>query len=310
MIETISNSMLRRLDLIEQQIGNTPLMEIEFLRPGNKVRLFAKWEWAQWSGSVKARSAFAMIRDGIRRGLLDEKTHLLDATSGNTGIAYAQISTALGLPVSLVIPENASAERKRMLKWHGAHLIYSPPTGRTDEAQDIARELADQNPEKYHYIDQYNNPSNPETHRRTTSREIFEQTGGAITHFISGLGTTGTFTGVSSGLKERNPSIRCIALQPDSPMHGLEGWKHLESARVPGIFKPGLIDDKLEINTEEAYHIMREAAVREGLFLSPSSAANLAGAIKLAEQLEEGVIVTVFPDAADRYGEVIEQLLK
>lgn len=289
-------------------IGNTPLFPIEQLRPNRRVRILAKLEWHQFGASVKSRAAYRIIRDAIRRGDLSQEKHLLDASSGNTGIAYAHIGAALGIPVTLCLPENASEERKQILRSLGVNLRLTSRTGGTDEAQQVARELYERHPEKYYYADQYSNPSNWKAHYDTTAPEILEQSGFDITHFIAGLGTTGTFTGTGRRLKEYDSDIRLIGLQPDRPLHGLEGWKHLETARVPDIYDPGLADEIRTIRTERAHEVMKEAAGKEGLLISPSSAANLASALELADELDEGTIVTLFPDDGSKYGEVINEL--
>jgi S-sulfo-L-cysteine synthase (O-acetyl-L-serine-dependent) len=262
----------------------------------------------QLSGSVKARAAYNIIRKAIESGQLSRQKTLLDATSGNTGIAYAHIARLLNIPVALCLPENASHERKEILHSLGVRLILTSAFEGTDGAQQIARAMALENPSVYFYADQYKNPNNWKAHYHTTAPEIFGALPG-ITHFVAGLGTTGTFTGTGRRLRELNPDIRLISLQPDSALHGLEGWKHMETAIVPTIYDPSLADANYEVSTEEAYETMKAAYRHEGLSLSPSSAANLAASIRIAEQLEEGTVVTVFPDNADKYSEVIKKLL-
>jgi S-sulfo-L-cysteine synthase (O-acetyl-L-serine-dependent) len=305
----IDTGLIRDVEAIAPLVGNTPLFPIRHLLRKPGVRLFAKLEWQQLGGSVKSRPAFNIIRRAVTDGLLTRDRILLDASSGNTGIAYAAIGAALGLKVSICIPENASEERKLLLRMYGAEVILTSRFGSTDEAQQIARQLHAEYPERYFYADQYNNEANWRAHYRSTGAEVYRQTGGGITHFVAGLGTTGTFTGTGRRLKEVNPDIRLIALQPDSALHGLEGWKHLETAVVPGIYDPGLADEQHPVDTFEAYDLIREAARFEGLMLSPSSAANLAGALKVAGKLEEGIVVTVFADNAEKYGEVIRSLI-
>jgi len=286
-------------------VGKTPLFEIRnlFQKPG--VRLFAKLEWHQIGGSVKSRPAFNIIKDALRNGQLGKGQHLLDATSGNTGIAYASIGAALGIPVTLCLPENASSERKQLLSALGAKIIFTSKFEGTDGAQEQAKALFREEPDRYFYADQYSNPSNWQAHLHTTAPEIWRQTNGKITHFVAGLGTTGTFTGTGKGLRCRNRDIQLIGLQPDNPMHGLEGWKQLETAAIPKIYDDSIADSILEVGTIEAYEMMRQAARKEGLLISPSAAANLVGAIKVANQIEQGTIVTVFADSADKYSEAL-----
>ncbi len=301
-------SLLTKVKSLQQEVGNTPLFRITRLYSKNKVSIFAKLEWEQLGGSVKARAAYNIIRQAIENGELNRNKILLDATSGNTGIAYATIARQLGIKVALCLPENASTERKQILEALGAEIIYTSKFEGTDGAQIVAKELAQKFPFKYFYASQYTNVNNWKAHYFTTALEIFKEVPG-ITHFIAGLGTSGTFTGTGKRLKALNSSIQLIALQPDMPMHGLEGWKHLETAAVPAIYDPLLPDAVMEVSTESAYEVIKQMSVTEGLLISPSSAANLAGAIKLANQIDEGTIVTVLPDNADKYKEIINQLL-
>jgi cysteine synthase B len=294
---------------LQSQVGNTPLFEVRHLFHKQGVSLYAKQEWKQLSGSVKARAAFAIFRDAIQKGVLDQHKVLLDATSGNTGIAYAHLGQALGIPVTLCLPENATAERKEILRALGAELILTSRFEGTDGAQDVARALAEKNPDLYFYADQYKNEHNWKAHYYGTAVEILEALP-SISHFVAGLGTTGTFVGTGRRLKKFNPAIQLISLQPDNPLHGLEGWKHLETAMVPEIYDPGVADASLEVSTEEAYQFIREAREKEGLELSPSSAANLAGAIRVASSLDEGVVVTVLPDNSDKYSDVLKKIFK
>jgi len=289
-------------------VGNTPLMEIKGLHDNSKVRIFAKAEWQQMGASVKARAAYQIMKEAILTGNLHENRRLLDASSGNTGIAYAIFAKAAGIPLTLCIPENASKERKDILHTLGVEVIFTSKFEGTDGAQTAALELATQNPEHYFYADQYNNDNNWKAHYETTAQEILQQTYGEITHFICGLGTTGTFTGTAKRLLEEKPTVKVIALQPETALHGLEGWKHLETAKVPGIFKSELATDMRTVDTLSAYEILRKTHA-QGLKISPSSAANIQGAIDLANQLEEGVIVTVLPDDASKYSEVLTQIL-
>jgi cysteine synthase B len=293
---------------IEKKIGHTPLHHITKLFGKKNVHLYAKKEWMQLSGSVKARAGYNIIRKAIESGELAEHQTLLDATSGNTGIAYATIGRLLGIPVTLCLPENASKERKEILQQLGVRLIFTSRFEGTDGAQQVAKELAAKNPSMYFYADQYKNNNNWKAHYYTTAPEIIESLPG-ITHFVAGLGTTGTFVGTGRRLKKFNPSIELISLQPDSALHGLEGWKHLETAVVPAIYDDTIADQNIEISTEEAYEVMKAAYKYEGLLLSPSSAANLAGAMQVASGIEKGTIVTVLPDNGDKYSEVINKIL-
>ncbi|MBX2889640.1 MAG: cysteine synthase family protein [Saprospiraceae bacterium] len=299
--------LLSRLRQVGQKIGNTPVHHISGLFSKKGVRIYAKKEWEQLSGSVKARAAFNIIRVAVQNGDLHRSKILLDATSGNTGIAYAAIAKELGLRVALCLPENASPERKTILQSLGAEIIFTSKFEGTDGAQEVARELASERPDLYFYADQYKNNNNWKAHYQHTALEIIESFP-QVTHFVAGLGTTGTFTGTGRRLKELNPDIQLVALQPDSALHGLEGWKHLETAVVPGIYDENLANEFLEIDTAEAYEIIKASKQHEGLLLSPSSAANLVGAIKVAEKLETGTVFTILPDNADKYGEVIKKL--
>ncbi|MBK5270188.1 MAG: cysteine synthase family protein [Bacteroidia bacterium] len=302
------NKLIREVNKLSDQIGNTPVHHITRLIEKKGINIFAKKEWLQLSGSVKARAAYSIIRAAIFSGELDGYKILLDATSGNTGIAYATIAKALNIPVALCLPENASAQRKEILLALGADIIYTSKFEGTDGAQEVAKQLAKKYPNKYFYADQYKNDNNWKAHYNNTAIEIYKSFPD-ITHFVAGLGTTGTFTGTGRRLKELKPSVKLISLQPDTPLHGLEGWKHLETAIVPKFYDSSLADENLEIDTRLAYEIIKDAKKYEGLLLSPSSAANIAGAIKVAEQIEEGVIVTVLPDNADKYSEIINRII-
>jgi cysteine synthase B len=304
----IDVDLLAKAHKLRESIGDTPLVPISNLFSKKGVQLYAKQEWMQLSGSVKARAAYNIILKALENGALNSNKVLLDATSGNTGIAYAAISKKLGIKVSLCLPENASKERKDILQSLGVEIIYTSKFEGTDGAQQVARELAEKHPEQFFYADQYKNDNNWKAHYHGTAVEIYSELPG-ITHFIAGLGTTGTFVGTGRRLKELNPSIRLISLQPDSALHALEGWKHLETAMVPTIYDASVADDSWEVSTEEAYEVLKAAAKHEQVLLSPSSAANLAGAIRLANSLEEGVVVTVLPDNADKYSEVIKRIL-
>jgi len=286
-------------------IGNTPLLRIERVAAQlPNVEFLAKAEWCNPGGSVKDRAALAMIKAGLAKGeLLPGKT-ILDATSGNTGIAYAMIGAALGYPVKLFLPYSASQERKRILQAYGAELVMTPGDEGTDGAIRRVRELAAAEPKKYFYPDQYSNPANWQAHYRGTANEIWEETRGRITHFVAALGTSGTFVGTTRRLKELNPKIRCISLQPDGPWNGLEGWKHMPTALRPAIYDDTLADQNLEISTEESYRMVKRLAREEGLLVSPSAAAALIGCIKVANKIpagEHAVMVTVFADSAAKY---------
>ena len=301
--------MAETLTELRSQIGNTPLISFPNIFRKEKVRLYAKQEWKQLSGSVKARAAYAIFRDAIEKKQLHTGKTLLDATSGNTGIAYAQIGKILGIPVALCLPENASIERKDILRSLGAELILTSRFEGTDGAQEVARSMAEKSPDLYFYADQYKNDNNWKAHFHGTAVEILNQVP-EITHFVTGLGTTGSFVGTSRRLKKERPAIKLISLEPDNALHGLEGWKHLETAVVPKIYDPAIADENLEIDTEEAYQMMREVKKKEGLILSPSSAANLVGAIRVASKIDKGIVVTLLPDNGDKYGEVIKKIFR
>jgi cysteine synthase B len=305
---TPDEQLVRQVQLLGPQIGHTSLHRITrlFNKPG--VTLYAKKEWEQLSGSVKARAAYAIFKAAIESGSLNPHKTLLDATSGNTGIAYATIGKQLGVPVTLCLPENASPERKAILHALGANIIYTSRFEGTDGAQQVASDLANSQPHTYFYADQYKNDNNWKAHYHSTALEIINTLPG-ITHFVAALGTTGTFTGTGRRLKELNPAIHLTSLQPDNPLHGLEGWKHLETAVVPGIYDSELADDNQEVGTEEAWEIIKAAYHYEHLLLSPSAAANLAGAMKVAAKLERGTVVTILPDNADKYHDIIKKLL-
>ncbi len=297
-----------QLERTGARIGNTPLLPFHHLQSNPRIRIHAKAEWKQLSGSVKARAAFNIVRHALETGGYGRHKVLLDATSGNTGIAYAAIGKELGLRVALCLPENASSERKRLLKELGAEIILTSRFGGTDEAQEVAAELAHQHPERYFHADQYANEQNWKAHYHGTALEILREVP-SITHFVAGLGSTGTFTGTARRLKEADPVVQAISLQPDVALHGLEGWKHLDTATVPGIYDSSIADRNNEVSTVEAYRVMRQVYEHDGLLLSPSSAANLAGALRVAEGITSGTIVTVLPDHADRYGdELLENL--
>jgi len=306
--QNTDNQLLVKVNQIGKFIGKTPLFPLNNIFQKEGVRIYAKFEWQQLGGSVKARPAFNIIKQATTNGHLHKEKRLLDATSGNTGIAYATIGAALGIPATIVIPENASEERKTILKSLGAELIYTSKFDATDGSQAKARELFAERPDLYYYADQYANDANWQAHYHTTAPEILNQTQGNITHFVAGLGTTGTFVGTTRGLKDLNPTIQAVSLQPETALHGLEGWKDLETACVPKIYDATLADQKLHVTTGESYDLIKRVAKQEGLLLSPSAAANLLGAIQVANGIDRGVVVTVFADNADKYGEVLKQL--
>jgi len=283
-------------------IGRTPLLRLrKFEQPDSSIELFAKAEGQNPGGSVKDRPAKRMVLEGLNSGALKPGKIILDATSGNTGIAYAMIGAVLGYKVRLCVPSNVTHERKRILRAYGAALVFTDPLEGSDGAIREARRLYAGDPDVYFYPDQYNNDGNWRAHYDTTGREILEQTQGRVTHFVAGLGTSGTFMGVGRRLREERPSIKLISVQPDSPLHGLEGLKHMASAIVPGIYDERLADENLGVSTEDAYTYVRRLASEEGVLAGISSGAALAGCLRVAERIRSGVIVTVFPDSADKY---------
>ena len=292
---------------ILERIGNTPLLRLDALTadlPG--VALLGKAEWYNPGGSVKDRAAANIVAQGRKSGQLYAGKALLDATSGNTGIAYAMLGAAEGFPVTLCMPENVSRERKQILHGYGATIVYTDPADGSDGAIRKARELAAANPEKYFYADQYSNRANWQAHYNGTANEIWQQTQGRITHFVSMLGTSGTFVGTTRRLKELNPSVQCISLQPDSSFHGIEGAKHMATALVPKIYDAGLADQNLEISTEDAYAMARKMSRTAGLLVGISAAGAVVGCLKIAHGLtlaqgEEAVIVTILCDSGDKY---------
>jgi len=300
-LPAVPESALRRPLRPLELIGNTPMLDLSGLvgRPG--VRLFAKAEFANPGGSVKDRPALSMVLDARGRGLFAEGRRLLDATSGNTGIAYAMIGAALGIPVTLCLPDSASPERKLILRAYGAELRLTDPLAGSDGAILEARRLVAAEPDRWAYLDQYSNPENWRAHYRTTGPEIWQQTGGEITHFVTGLGTSGTFMGAGRFLREQDAGVRLISVEPDSPFHGLEGMKHMASALVPPIYEPGLADEAREMETERAYAMVKRLAREAGLLVGISSGANVAAALDVALGLESGTVVTVLCDNADKY---------
>lgn len=278
-------------------VGNTPCIEISHSR-SKKVRILAKCEWHNPSGSVKDRAALSMFQHALDHNLLDNKI-LIDATSGNTGLAFAMLGAYYKIPVELALPENASVERKLLLKNYGAKIHFTSPFEGTDGAQNFVKEMMQKNESLYYYPDQYNNVYNWKAHFNHTGPEIWHQTQHNVTHFIAGLGTTGTFCGTTRFLKSKG--VECIAVHPDNPIHGLEGWKHMQTAIVPGIYDKSLADQDVEVSTDVAYAYAKAVFCHLGLALSPSSAANLAAAHRLAKTLDSGTIVTIFPDNAAKY---------
>jgi cysteine synthase B len=287
---------------ITQLIGNTPLLKIRlFEKDFPRVEVYAKAEWFNPGGSVKDRAALSMIVDGEKRGALTRDKTIIDSTSGNTGIAYALVGAAKGYRVKLVMPGNVSAERKALVVAYGAEIVYSDPLEGSDGAILKVRELVAKDPDSYFYPDQYSNPANWRAHYEGTAVEILQQTSGRLTHFIAGLGTTGTFVGNSRRLKEHDASIHTIAVEPEDSFHGLEGLKHLPTAIVPKIWDPSVADEIWGCPTEPAYEMARSVARSEGLLVGHSSGAALWAVRRVAESIREGVIVTVFPDSGDRY---------
>ncbi len=285
-------------------VGNTPLIRLDRLDPSlpANVRVYAKAEWYNPGGSVKDRPALWMIRDGEARGVLRPGMIIADATSGNTGIAYATIGAALGYQVRLSMPANASIERRNTLYALGADVILTNPAEGVDLAIQVIRGLVEEDPERYFYPDQYNNPANPLAHYESTAPEIWQQTDGQVTHFVAALGTSGTFMGTSRRLREYNPQIKAIAVQPDSPYHALEGVKHMATTLyVPGIYDPNAPDEIIIVPSETAFEMARRIARREGLLVGISAAANVAAALQVARQLESGTVVTILCDSAARY---------
>jgi cysteine synthase B len=283
-------------------VGNTPLLRLRrFERADGRVQLYAKAEWKNPGGSVKDRAAVAMVLDGERRGLLTPGRTILDATSGNTGIAYAMIGAARGYPVKLCMPENVTPERKRILRAYGAELVLTDPMEGSDGAIREVRRIYELDRERYYYPDQYSNPANWQAHYNTTGPELIAQTEGRITHFIAGLGTSGTFMGTGRFLREHNPAVTLVSVQPETALHGLEGLKHMESALVPSIYDPRLADVDLRVGTEESYVLTRRLATEEGLLVGISSGAALAAGLKVASTIEEGVVVMIFSDGGEKY---------
>jgi len=296
---------------ILDKIGNTPLIKIEKLMQGLKnVEIYAKAEWLNPGGSVKDRPALRIIETAEKKGKLTKNKSgnhpiILDSSSGNMAIAYGMIGAVKGYRVEMILPENASEERKKVLRTYGVKLTFTNPQEGTDGAIRYVHQLYEKSPEKYFFADQYNNPANPLAHYKTTGKEIIKQTKGKITHFVVGIGTSGTIMGAGKRLKEFNPNIKLIAVEPEHALHGIEGLKYMGSAIVPSIYNEKFLDGKISIKTEDAYEYARKLALVEGLLVGESSGAALWASLHLAKQLEEkgekAVIVTVFPDRGDRY---------
>jgi len=295
-INTIDNNIL-------DTIGKTPLLRLNNITShiNKHVEIYAKLERYNPGGSVKDRAALQMIKDAEESGLLTKDKIILDSTSGNTGIAYAMIAAVKGYKAKIVLPKNASIERKKIISAFGAEIVYSSPFEGSDGAIRLAREIYNKNSDKYYLPDQYNNPSNSKAHYLTTGPEILEQTKGRITHFVASVGTSGTIMGTGRALKEFNSSIKVIAIQPDDAMHGIEGLKHMESSIVPGIYDKNFPDETIYINTDRAYDMVKKIITIEGLPVGHSSGAAMVGALQAVENLKEGVIVIIFPDGGDRY---------
>ena len=293
-------------DSLLDRVGNTPLLRLDSLSREAGVPILAKAEWCNPGGSVKDRAAAAILAEARASGKLPPGVRLLDSTSGNTGIAYAMLGAALGFPVTLCVPANVSVERKRILQAYGAEVLWTDPADGSDGAIRRARALAAAEPARYYYADQYGNDANWHAHYQTTAEEIWFQTEGRVTHFLAVLGTSGTFVGTARRLKERNPSVRCISLQPDSPFHGIEGAKHMATAIVPRIYDPAVADRDLGISTEASYAMVKRLAREEGLLVGVSAAAAAVGCLEVAramspEARRDAMLVTIFPDAADKY---------
>jgi cysteine synthase B len=294
---------LKKVESVLDLIGDTPLVQISRITEGisTGVRIFAKLEGANPGGSVKDRPALRMVQEGLRTGKLHSGKTILDSTSGNTGIALAMIGRVLDYPVELVVPANVSSERKQILDAYGAQVRYSDPLEGSDGAIKLCREILAANPQKYFKPDQYFNPMNPQAHYENTGPEIYRQTDGKVTHFLAGIGTGGTVMGTGRFLKEMNPAIRVIAVEPDDALHGLEGLKHMASSIVPGIYHEEELDEKIPVDTDDAYAMVYRLSQEEGLLVGQSSGAALCAALRVARKLRSGTIVTVFPDFGDKY---------
>lgn len=293
----------RRLGkLVTEQIGNTPMLQIQrIVKLPEKVQLLAKAEWFNPGGSVKDRAALYIIDDALRRDLLGRGKTLIDSTSGNTGIAYAMVGAARGVGVALVMPENVSIERVQRARAYGATVVFSDPLEGSDGAIRMVRRMVAENPERYYYADQYNNTNNLRAHMETTGPEIVAQTEGRVTHLVAGLGTTGTLVGTGRYLKQVNPGVKIVAVEPADELQVIEGLKYLPTAIVPGIYDPTLADTQIAVEAEVAYNVTRQLAREEGLFVGFSAGAAMYAAVKVARSLTEGVVVVILPDAGDKY---------
>jgi len=299
---TIPDELQTQAQQLVSTIGNTPLLRLDKIArefPG--IQIYAKAEYFNPGGSVKDRAGLNMILDGERSGRLNPDRTILDATSGNTGIAYAMIGAARGYRVKLCLPLNASIERKRILKAYGAEMVFSDPAESSDGAIRLCRQIYEADPNRYFYPDQYNNPANWKAHFETTGREIIEQSSGLLTHFVAAMGTSGTFMGVTRRLHRDLPHVKCYSGQPSSGFHGLEGLKHMPTALVPGIYDESLADDQVAVATEDGHEMVLRLARQEGLLVGVSSGANLFAALRIAKGLKEGVVVTIFCDSAAKY---------
>lgn len=308
MSATTERAPLRPLESIVDHVGNTPLVRVQRCIPKlERVEIWAKLEWFNPGGSVKDRAARGIMGDAMAKGQLSRERPLVDSTSGNTGIAYSMVGAALGYPVALVMPENVSIARKRITRAYGAEQIFTDPLEQSDGAIRHVRRLVEEHPERYFYPDQYSNEANPRAHEETTAPEVYAQTAGRITHFVAGLGTSGTIMGTHRGLKKLDPRIQIVAVEPAESLHGLEGLKHMPSSIVPAIYDEAILDRKLSITTDDGWEWSEKLCREEGLLAGHSAGAALAGALKVALELEErgesGCVVALFPDRADRYYE-------
>jgi cysteine synthase B len=293
----------KRVESVIDLIGNTPLIKLRRITEGlsPRIEIYAKAEWFNPGGSIKDRPALWMILDGIQQGKLTPEKIIMDSSSGNTAIAYAMIGAALDYRVELVTPENMNIERKRTLEAFGAKMIFSDALEGSDGAIKLAKKLKADNPDKYFMPDQYNNPANPRSHYETTAPEIYQQTQGRVTHFLAGIGTSGTLMGAGKRLKELNPNIKVIAIEPAESLHGLEGLKHMASSIVPGIYDSTFSDEIINVSTEDSYRVMKELLKKDGIFVGHSGGAAVYATLEYAKRLEEGVLVTILPDGGYRY---------
>ena len=300
--QPVSSRNAKAVSSVLEQIGNTPLLRLmNISKEFDRVAIYGKAEWFNPGGSVKDRPALRMIEEGERSGALTRDKVILDSSSGNTGIAYALIAAVKGYRVELAVPRNVSRERKRILQAYGAQVIYTDPLAGSDGAIREAHRRYEADPENYFMPDQYNNPANWQAHYDTTGPEIIEQTKGGLTHFVAGVGTSGTLMGTGRRLREFNPHIQLAAVLPAEDLHGIEGLKHMETSIVPGIWDEQFPDLKLVVRTEDAYTMARRLAIEEGILVGQSGGAAMAAALELARQLSEGTIVAILPDAGDRY---------